>query len=202
MKPVIGVLLTSCLALSLSAARADAGLQAYRAFVATQKSIAGDFVQSSAGKNKVQTGQFALAKPASFRWATQKPFEQLLMSDGKTLTQWDADLNQATVRSAGDLLSNTPAALLLGDRSVEQQFGLVDAGMQDGLAWVQATPKSKDSQFKTIKLGFKEGVPALLLAQDAFGGTSQIELKNIHYRAIAASQFQFTPPKGADVVRM
>jgi outer membrane lipoprotein carrier protein len=181
---------------------AQTGLQAYRSFLAGQQSVAGDFVQTTVGKSTRQTGSFALAKPASFRWAIQKPFEQLLVSDGKILTQWDADLNQATLRSAGDLLSNTPAALLLGGATVEKQFGLVDAGAAEGLLWVQATPKDSEGQFKVIKLGFKDGVPAVLVAQDAFGGISRVELKNVHTQSLSASQFQFTPPKGADVVKM
>ena len=183
-------------------AQADAGLQAMRSFIAAQKSISGEFVQTVAGKTSRQTGTFALSKPAQFRWSIQKPFEQLLVSDGKTLTQWDADLNQATVRNAEGLLANTPAALLLGGAALEKQFNLVDAGTEEGLAWVQATPKAADGQFKSIKLGFKDGVPAALLAQDAFGGISRIELKNVNTAAVAASQFNFTPPKGADVVKM
>ncbi len=199
MKTVL-ILLTST-AISLSA-HADTGLQAMRSFVAAQKAVSGEFVQTTAGKTSRQSGTFALAKPAQFRWAIQKPFEQLLVSDGKTLTQWDADLNQATVRNAEGMVANTPAALLLGGATVEKQFGLVDAGESDGLAWVQATPKQADSAFKSIKLGFKNGVPAALIAQDAFGGTSRIELKNVHSQAVPTSQFSFTPPKGADVVKM
>ncbi len=183
-------------------AHADTGLAAYRTFIAAQKSVSGDFVQTVAGKTTRQTGTFALAKPASFRWAIQKPFEQLLVSDGKTLTQWDADLNQATIRNAGGLLANTPAALLLGGAAVEKQFGLVDAGYDEGLVWVQATPKGDEGQFKSIKLGFKDGSPAVLIAQDSFGGTSRIELKNVHTQAATAAQFQFTAPKGADIVKM
>jgi outer membrane lipoprotein carrier protein len=184
------------------AAHAEVGLVAYRAFIAAQKSVSGEFVQTTAGKTTRQTGTFALAKPASFRWAIQKPFEQLLVSDGKTLTQWDADLNQATIRNAEGLLANTPAALLLGGASVEKQFGLADAGNEEGLAWVQATPKGTDGQFKNIKLGFKDGSPAVLIANDSFGGSSRIELKNVHTQAASVAQFQFTPPKGADVVKM
>jgi outer membrane lipoprotein carrier protein len=184
------------------AAHAEAGLAAYRAFIAAQKSVSGEFVQTTAGKTTRQTGTFALAKPASFRWAIQKPFEQLLVSDGKTLTQWDADLNQATIRNAEGLLANTPAALLLGGASVEKQFGLADAGNEEGLAWVQATPKGTDGQFKNIKLGFKDGAPAVLIANDSFGGSSRIELKNVTTQVASAAQFQFNPPKGADVVKM
>jgi outer membrane lipoprotein carrier protein len=178
------------------------GLQAMRTFVAQQKSISGEFVQTVQGKNTRQSGRFAMSKPAQFRWEIQKPFEQLLISDGKTLTQWDVDLNQATQRNAEGLLNNTPAALLLGGAAVEKQFGLSDAGSADGIDWVQALPKNTEGQFKSIKLGFRKGVPAVLLAQDAFGGQSRIELKKISTQTLDAGQFHFTPPKGADLVKM
>ncbi len=196
---VVTVVLAALLPL---AAHAEAGLAAYRTFIAAQKSVSGEFIQTTAGKTTRQTGTFALAKPASFRWAIQKPFEQLLVSDGKTLTQWDADLNQATIRNAEGLLANTPAALLLGGASVETQFGLADAGNEEGFAWVQATPKGTDGQFKNIKLGFKDARPAVLIANDSFGGSSRIELKNVTTQVASAAQFQFSPPKGADVVKM
>jgi outer membrane lipoprotein carrier protein len=207
MKPSFTRLLSAVNIFALGAALhtsafAETGLEAMRSFIAAQKSVSGEFVQSTVGKTNKQTGSFALSKPAQFRWAIQKPFEQLIVSDGKTLTQWDVDLNQATVRSADGLLANTPAALLLGGAAVEKQFGLVDAGNDEGLAWVQATPKSTDGPFKSIKLGFKDGAPAALIAQDAFGGTSRIDFKNLSTKAVDAAQFQFTAPKGADVVKM
>ena len=190
------------LALSTSALAQTTGLQAMRAFVATQKSISGEFIQTVVGKTKSQSGTFAMAKPGHFRWAISKPFEQLIVSDGKTLTQWDADLNQATVRSAVGILNNTPAMLLLGGAEVEKQFTLADAGTEDGLAWVQASPKSAESQFKAIKVGFKDAQPAALRVEDAFGGVSVIQLKNLSTKAVADSQFTFSPPAGADVVKL
>ena len=193
----------SCVAGSAAYAQSvGAGLQAMRTFVATQKSISGDFVQTVVGKAKTQNGSFAMSKPGQFRWAINKPFEQLIVSDSKTLTQWDADLNQATVRSAVGILNNTPAMLLLGGADVDKQFILSDAGADAGMVWALATPKTADSQFKSIKLGFKDGQAAALRIEDAFGGLSTIELKNVSTKLLADSQFKFTPPKGADVVKL
>ncbi|MEN9912514.1 MAG: hypothetical protein RI956_958 [Pseudomonadota bacterium] len=196
-----------CLSLALTVTNSYAqtstvGLQAMRTFVAQQKSISGDFVQINKNKQVRQYGQFAMAKPDQFRWQIKKPFEQLLVSDGKTLTQWDADLNQATQRSSQGLLNNTPAALLMGGANVEKQFGLQDAGFSEGLNWVKATPNNSESSFKMIKLGFKNGVPVVLLTQDAFGGGSRIDLKNIKTNAVSPNNFQLSLPKDADIVKL
>jgi outer membrane lipoprotein carrier protein len=182
------------------------GIQTLRGFMAQHPAVAGDFVQITQGKAGQQTGSFALAKPGQFRWVLKKPFEQLIVSDGKTLTQWDADLNQATVRSAAGLLANTPVALLLGGMDADKFFTLTemgkDANSDAALVWVQATPKNAESQFKLIKLAFKDGLPSVMQIQDAFGGVSQLLFKNISTVPIPAAQFGFTLPKGADVVKL
>jgi outer membrane lipoprotein carrier protein len=46
-------------------------------------------------------------------------------------------------------------------------------------------------------------MPARILLLDAFGQTTQVDLSNMQANAaVPAAQFQFTPPKGTDVVRM
>lgn len=188
-------------ALSISSAQAQ-GVQTLRSFMGQHPALAGDFTQTTIGKAGQHSGSFALAKPAHFRWALKKPFEQLIVSDGKTLTQWDADLNQATIRSAAGLLASTPVALLLGGGAADKFFVLSDAGTEHGLQWVQATPKVADGQFKRIKLGFKDGLPSAMQIQDAFGGTTELQFKNIVTLPVPASQFGFVVPKGADVVKL
>ena len=187
---------------------AQTALQQLQSFTANTQSLQGQFVQIAAagsagspGRGKAQSGSFALQKPAQFRWDMQKPFAQLIVSDGKTLTVWDADLNQATVRSAANLLANTPAALLLGGADVNAQFTLTEMPERESFSWVSAKPKRADSQFNTILLGFKNGLPMRLEVEDSFGGKTIIELKNLETSKPAAGVFRFTPPAGADVVR-
>jgi outer membrane lipoprotein-sorting protein len=38
--------------------------------------------------------------------------------------------------------------------------------------------------------------------QDAFGGVSQLQFKNVTTAPVPAAQFGFTLPKGADVVKL
>jgi hypothetical protein len=52
--------------------------------------------------------------PGKFRWTYDKPYYQLLVGDGEKLWVHDRDLNQVTVKTLGDALASTPAALLAG----------------------------------------------------------------------------------------
>ena len=73
---------------------------------------------------------------------------------------------------------------------------------KDGLAWVTATPKSKDNQVQTVRIGFRDGTLAALDILDSFGQNSRMSFAAFQANvALDAAAFQFTPPAGADVVR-
>jgi outer membrane lipoprotein carrier protein len=52
-----------------------------------------------------------------------------------------------------------------------------------------------------MSLGFAGGVPVKMEVHDKFGQITQITFSRFDLnRLLAATTFQFTPPKGADVV--
>jgi outer membrane lipoprotein carrier protein len=190
-------------ALTLHCAHA-AALDDFKKFVDSASAISGQFVQTTqnAGspRGKQTSGQFVIARPGKFRWSIEKPYEQLIVSDGKQVSLYDKDLNQVTVRQLKDALSATPAALLLGGELLGQ-FNLKEQGGRDGLEWLEATPKAKDMQFTKISVGMAQGSPARMELQDNFGQTTRIDFKSINNKAqSAADSFVFTPPKGVDVL--
>ncbi len=195
------LIVAALLAASASFAHANA-LEQLRTFATQTKSARGEFVQSivKSGQTKSSSGTFAFARPGKFRWAYAKPFEQLLVADGAKLWIYDKDLNQVTVKKLGNALGESPAAILFGSNDLEKSFVLKDAGTRDGLEWLDATPRSKDSTFERVSIGFRQGVPEAMELRDAFGQVSHLAFRNIVRNADGgADQFAFTPPKGADV---
>ena len=93
-------------------------------------------------------------RPGKFRWEYDKPYEQTIVGDGAKLWIYDKDLNQVTVRKLDAALGSSPAALLAGSNEIEKAYDITSLGSQDGLDWLQAIPKSKDTTFERIKLGF------------------------------------------------
>ena len=78
---------------------------------------------------------------------------------------------------------------------------LSSAGLRDGLDWLMAVPRSRDTVFESVRLGFgKSGLEAMEL-RDQFGQITVIKFSTIERNArLPAEAFRFTPPKGADVI--
>jgi outer membrane lipoprotein carrier protein len=98
-------------------------------------------------------------------------------------------------------LGSTPAALLAGAADVERAFEFTDGGRRDGLEWLEAVPREKDAGFERIRLGLgAQGVEAMELA-DHFGQTTVLRFGALERNPpLAAGEFRFVPPKGADVL--
>ena len=182
-------------------------LDQFKAFVAGTKSAKGEFTQrqvkSMDGSTKVSnqaSGTFFFQRPGKFIWLYQKPYEQLLQADGEHLYIYDKDLNQVTEKKLGNAIGSSPAAILFGSNDLERNFSLKDAGAKDGLEWLEATPKAKDTSFNRIGIGLKDGVPHAMELRDNFGQVSLLTFTRFEKNpSMPADQFKFTPPKGADV---
>lgn len=183
-------------------------LDQFKAFVAGTKSARGEFTQTQVTKSprsgkppKTSSGTFVFARPGKFIWTYQKPYEQLLQADGETLYLYDKDLNQVTTRKLGGALGNSPAAILFGSNDLEKNFTLAEAGTHDGLEWLDATPKSKDTTFEQIGIGLKDGTPQAMELKDSFGRTVLLKFTSFQRNpALGPQTFKFEVPKGAEVV--
>lgn len=197
-------------AVALAAAPAIAGaaaMEQFKSFVGTTRAAKGEFTQRQVKsvdgvpkQSNAATGTFQFARPGKFIWAYQKPYEQLLQADGDKLYIYDKDLNQVTVRKLGNALGSSPAAILFGSNDLEKNFILKEAGTRDGLEWLEATPKAKDTTFDKILIGLKGGVPHAMELRDSFGQVSQVSFTSFEKNpSTSADHFRFAVPKGADV---
>ena len=193
-------------------ARAN-GLESLETFVKTVKTGKADFSQvvtppakeGQAPRIKTSTGSFEFSRPGQFKFVYKKPFEQTIVADGQTLWLYDVDLNQVTARKQAQVLGSTPAALIASAadlRALQADFTLANAPDKDGLEWVTATPKTKDGQVQTVRIGYSAGNLAALDILDSFGQTSRMSFSGFVANALLdATAFQFKPPAGADVLR-
>ena len=53
-------------------------------------------------------------------------------------------------------------------------YRLIDGGNVDGIEYVEAKPKSPDSGFDQIRIGFKENLPRTMELHDSFGQMTQL----------------------------
>jgi len=189
----------------LSATAQAAAIERFKTFARTTQSARADFEQNvvdRAGKPVQQAkGTFVFQRPGKFRWVYAKPADQVIVGDGERVWIHDRDLNQVTVRKLSRALGSTPAALLAGSAEVEAAFELSEAGMRDGLEWLEAKPREREAGFERVRMGFgSSGVEAMELV-DHFGQTTKLRFTNMTRNPkVDPAEFRFTPPKGADVL--
>lgn len=181
------------------------GVDALKAFIGDTRTARANFSQTVLDQNgklrQKSEGTLAFSRPGKFRWVYQKPYEQLIVGDGARLWIYDADLEQVTVRKLGDALGSSPAALLAGSNEIEKFFTLKDAGASEGLEWLEARPKDKESTFESVRMGFAGTTLAAMELKDTFGQTTRLKFSGmVKNPAVNAGEFKFTPPKGADVI--
>jgi outer membrane lipoprotein carrier protein len=198
--------LTLTLALLGAATAADAGgIDRLNQFMTVTQAATADFEQRIYGREgkvvQESRGTFAFSRPGRFRWAYAKPYAQLIVGDGARVWIYDEELRQVTVRKLDLALGATPAALLAGSNEALKAFTLTDGGAKDGLEWVEAVPREKESNFERIRMGFGfSGIERMELT-DTFGQTTELRFTGLQRNPrVDAAQFRFVPPPGADVI--
>lgn len=147
------------------------------------------------------SGKVQIKRPGRFRWEYEKPFSQLIVSNGKTIWLYDVDLEQVTVKPFDKQMGATPALLLSSDVSLDRQFRLQDLGKKEKLDWIQLSPKKEDLSFQVVRLAFDSNGPRVMELVDKMGQTTRLEFNQVERNpALVEQSFQFTPPKGVDVV--
>lgn len=215
MKKAVAVFLTASISMMLLVSTNGwaAGLESLEAFVKTVKSGRAEFTQTvtapprdgQPARAKTSTGTFEFQRPGKFKFDYRKPFAQSIVADGKTLSLYDADLNQVTTRAQAQALGSTPAALIAAApdlRALQADFTLEGAPERDGLQWVKATPKSKDGQLQSVQIGFQGEALASLEILDSFGQRSVLRFSKVEVNpTLPSSTFEFKAPVGADVLK-
>jgi outer membrane lipoprotein carrier protein len=201
--PVVGWI--GALMLGCAPSAQASGLGQLRAFLDGTRTSKGAFTQVVSSKTRPaaqnSSGTFAFARPGKFRWTYDKPFSQLIVGDGARVWVYDKDLNQVIVRKLDAALGATPAALLAGDNSLERNFTLTEGAAAGGLEFIDAVPKTPESQFTRVRIGFREGLPRAMELTDAFGQQTSLTFTAVERDPpLAADLFRFDVPAGADVV--
>lgn len=183
----------------------DQPVQQLKAFLQATKSLTADFKQVllDEAERPMQTsfGEFYLQRPGKFRWDYKKPFQQQILANSGSVWFYDADLEQVTIKKLDDSIGSTPALLLSGQISLDDNFTMLKQGTDEGLVWVKLLPKSQDSTFKYVLIGLSDGVLAGMELNDNFGQLTRIYFSKVKVNPpIKSDLFDFKPPKNADIL--
>ncbi|MCC6922294.1 MAG: outer membrane lipoprotein chaperone LolA [Nitrosomonas sp.] len=192
--------------LCTSSSVAETAIDNLKLFIQQTQTVQAHFSQALADRNariiQRSSGIMQFERPDKFRWIYKTPYEQSIIGDGEKVWFYDHDLNQVTVREFNIAIGSSPAALLAGSGTIEENFALVNLGKQEEIEWLEATPKNKDSTFEFIQMGFsQQGELQFMALRDNFGQTTYLTFSELNKNPkLPDDAFRFVPPEGVDII--
>ncbi len=202
---VLCVVVLVCLTPGVNAAAPQPGSEQLTEFLASVETMSARFSQTLLDEDlavvEVSAGDFAISRPGRFRWDYTEPYEQLILADGDRLWIYDAELEQASVRTVDAVLATTPAMLLSGDTDISAGYEIVDRGLEDDVMWAELTPRTDEAEFVRLRLGFMDGEIRVMELFDRLGQTTRVEFFDVVRNPVLGDElFNFSPPDGVDVI--
>ena len=170
------------------------------------KGLDGTFTQqvfdANGKKKESSSGRVAMSAPRHFRWEYAKPFEQVIVADGKTIWVYDPDLKQVTKRAQDAEQRSSPLAALIDPTRLDREFVVKELAAAEGLDWIELRPRDpENASFESARLGFGDAGLARMRVVDPLGQRTELTFaKWKRNPGFPASTFRFAPPKGVDVV--
>lgn len=190
---------------TLVVADEEAAAQRLNTLLSNASTMTADFSQMTLSANgssmQETTGNLALKRPGMFRWHTDAPAEQELVSNGQTIWLYDPDLEQVTIQEMDQRLTHTPALLLSGDVSKLQENFVITWEDSGNVIDFTLTPKVNDTLFDSLRLSFRDGVINDMQMSDAVGQRTNILFQDVKLnQSMDEGQFTFDIPDGIDVI--
>lgn len=150
--------------------------------------------------NQTFSGLMQVKRPGQFRWETTSPSKQLIVANGATVWIYDPDLEQAVRQKMDEQVGNTPALLLSGQASnIMKSFKVTQP--DSSRAYFVLYPKNKEGVFESLGMSFSNNAPSQMILKDSLGQKTTINFNNVKLNpALNSGLFDFTPPKGTDVI--
>ncbi|MDH5444280.1 MAG: outer membrane lipoprotein chaperone LolA [Gammaproteobacteria bacterium] len=168
------------------------------------KTFAADFTQSQVqGTDRLQNnqGKIYIQSPNKFRMDYTTPYVQIYVADGEKVYQYDEDLEQVIIKQQAQILNNTPLFVLSNTKKLQKSYHIEAQGAWEGQKWFLLRPKSANTNFEQIRLGFKDKNLSTMELKDSFGQFSRLKFRNVkNNQPLQSSLFKFTPPEGVDVI--
>ncbi|WP_298640700.1 outer-membrane lipoprotein carrier protein LolA [uncultured Cardiobacterium sp.] len=181
-------------------------------FMKGTKDLQANFTQTVYNKRGEETskGQMWVAKPGKFYWDYQSPNPQKIISNGTKVYHYDIDLEQISIRGRDELVGDVAVELLNGDDNISRNYNIdrvvknltpprLQKWVGNGVTY-RLKPKTRQEEYDALWVILDgNSISAVMID----GGSSQTILNFTNMKrnvGIPASQFEFTPPKGVDVV--
>lgn len=146
-------------------------------------------------------GRMMLLAPSYFRWDYLGDFPQVIVADGERIWHHDIELEQITVKSQAETVSQSPLSALMQPDLLVDQYRAESLFSEDGLEVIRLHSRAEQAEVNRIDLRFVDSLLTGLEIEDGFGQVTIIQFSNIlEDTALTPADFYFRPPPGVDVL--
>ena len=147
-------------------------------------------------------GYMMIKRPGGFRWESDSPTKQMLITDGNILWVYNVDLAQATKSLVDQKANINPASLLSGSViNLTRAFVISRLHVPGQIFLLQPKQLQGGTQFKWLQLKFVRGELTQMKVLNNLDETSIFDFSHIQMNApLSSNVFRFAPPAGVDVV--
>ncbi len=179
------------------------------------KTFSADFMQvfhdTAIGEERISTGTVIMAKPLKMKWHYEKQYEQMIYSDGKTISIYVPKDKQVMVEPIGNIVgSRSPILFLAGTYrlselfyvNLEQEENNVRMG---GTVRLVLIPKEESASVTKIVIGVnkEDWLISSFSLYDWTNNRTDVFFTNLKTNiGIEESIFIFNRPKGVEQVEM
>ncbi|CAA0119647.1 Outer-membrane lipoprotein carrier protein [BD1-7 clade bacterium] len=199
--------------LATTVVHAGSTLKDLESTLGSYKSLESNFSQTTIGTDanvlQTLTGVIKMQKPGQLRWAAEDPFPQLIVSDGKTIWQYDEDLEQVVIQDYQKQIETLNFLQLLEKPTlISAQFVLVpDANdkatvtnTENGNSYRLAAADPA-SPIKKVSFTFSGDTLTSASFTDSLKQVTHIAFTNMTLnKPIDKTEFKFEIPDGVDVI--
>ncbi|ABS77024.1 outer membrane lipoprotein chaperone LolA [Coxiella burnetii] len=148
-------------------------------------------------------GRVMIMRPGRFRWETDSPTKQIIITNGKTLWVYDVDLSQATQQPLAQKTNINPASLLSGSvKDLKQKFTITISPTPDAATFQLVPHLGKSLNFNWIRLKFSKKQLTEMTVLNNLDERSIFQFSQIKVNApLSSTLFEFKPSRGIDVVK-
>ncbi len=163
-------------------------------------------VESGGGVLEESAIRMRLRQPGGFYWETLEPFPELIVTDGRTLWNYQPDLEQVVMEDWDSGRAELAAQLLNGETAGLAGEYRVELAAGAGLRRFELTPLAPDSPHALIVIEFTDSATDEMrldhIRLDSRNGQQTLwRFANLRRdETLAVELFRFEPPPGVEIV--
>ena len=158
-------------------------------------------IQSDGGVLEESDIRLRVKRPNGFYWETVSPFPELLVTNGKTLWNYQPDLEQVVIEDWNPDQSELAAQLLYGrTEGLVKDYYVVAINSEQSRSF-ELKPKSADSLYDLITINFVNETLDLIYIQNNSGERTAWQFMDSRINIpMVDDLFEFSPPEGIEII--